>query len=35
MLRKKLDAGGIETLGVVAYGKDNEADIWIAGLNFY
>ena len=35
MLRKKLDVGGIKSLGVVAYGKDYEADIWIAEVDFY
>jgi len=35
MLRKKLDVGGIKTLGVVANGKDYEADIWLAEVDFY
>ena len=35
MLRKSLDITKITTLGVVAYGKDYEAEIWITSLDFY
>ena len=32
---RKLNAETIKTLGVVAYGKDHEADVSIANLEFY
>ena len=35
MLRKALDSANVKTLGVVAYGKNYEAEIWIAKVEFY
>jgi hypothetical protein len=35
MLRKALDPSQVKTLGVVAYGKNYEAEIWISEVEFY
>jgi hypothetical protein len=35
MLRKALDPSQVKTLGVVAYGKNYEAEIWISDVEFY
>ena len=35
MLRKARNTDKVTTLGVVAYGKDYEAEIWIAEVEFY
>ena len=35
LMPRKLKPGSIKTIGLVAYGKDHEADVSIANLEFY